>query len=89
MPSILSYQTIVSVMALGIAGLMLRSGPVAEAVQIRQSVEDVPPVVRLVASRATDHGRRRELTAAIADCLASLSTAATVAGFHRTDAVRV
>lgn len=79
MPSILGYQTIVSVMALAIAGLMLRSVPVAEAVRIRQSVENVT-VVRLVASRATDHGRRRELTAAIADRLASLSTAATVAG---------
>ena len=70
MPSLLSYQTIVSVMAIVIAALMLRSAPVAEARRISSSLADLS-VVRLDPPRGLDVAERQAFVAAMTERLST------------------
>lgn len=79
MPSLISCQTTVSVMALTIAGLLLRSGSVTEARTIRHSVAELS-VVRLDTLRQLDGPRRQLLVAAAAERLESVVGRDQVAG---------
>jgi predicted permease len=79
MPSLLGYQTIVSVMALAIAGLMLRSGSVSEATTIRRSVAGLTAVV-LEGTQGLDAARRQMLIAETSERLAAVSGGQHVAG---------
>jgi putative ABC transport system permease protein len=79
MPSILSYQAIVSMRALAIAGLMLRSTPVAEGMRIRRAVADLT-AVRLEAREVVDPRQREQLTIAIAERLGSIAGSGKIAG---------
>ena len=79
MPSILSYQAIVSVMAMAIAGLMLRSGPVNEARTITRSVADLT-VVRLDLPQAVDSPQRQTLVTTISERLGAIAGVENVAG---------
>jgi predicted permease len=79
MPSILSYQAIVSVMAMAIAGLMLRSGPVNEARAITRSVADLT-VVRLDLPRGVDSPQRQTLVSTISERLGAIAGVENVSG---------
>ena len=78
MPSLLSYQAIVSVMALAIAGLMLRSGPVSEARTIKRSVADLTAVV--LNAQGLDRAQYQMLIAETSERLAAVSGGQRVAG---------
>jgi predicted permease len=79
MPSLLSYQTIVSVMAIVIAGLMLRSAPVAEARKIDSMLAPLS-VVRLDLPGDLEPTARRSLVATISDGLHRVAQGGKVAG---------
>jgi predicted permease len=78
-PSIIGYQAIVSVMAMAIAGLMLRSEPVNEARAITRSLSGLA-VVRLDWPRGLDSQQRRTLVSMITDRLGTVAGAANVSG---------
>jgi hypothetical protein len=79
MPSLLSYQTIVSVMAIVIAALMLRSAPVAEARRISSSLADLS-VVRLDPLRGLDLAERQAFVAAMIERLSTVAGESGIAG---------
>lgn len=79
MPSLLSYQTIVSVMAIVIAALMLRSAPVAEARRISRSLADLS-VVRLDPPRGLDVAERQAFVAAMTERLSMIAGGSGIAG---------
>jgi macrolide transport system ATP-binding/permease protein len=78
MPSLLSYQAIVSMMALAIAGLMLRSGPVREASTIKRSVADLTAVV--LDAQGLNRAQYQMLIADTSERLAAVSGGQRVAG---------
>jgi putative ABC transport system permease protein len=77
--SLLSYQTIVSVMALAIAGLMLRSAPVEQARRIRNSMAGLT-VVRLNVPEGTDATQRQLLFSRVGEQLSAIAGNQSVAG---------
>ena len=79
MPALLSYQTIVSVMALAVAGFMLRSGAVVNARAAGGSVAGLT-AVHLDLSRQLDRPARDALVAAISTSLETQSGGREVAG---------
>jgi putative ABC transport system permease protein len=79
MPALLSYQTIVSVMALAIAGFMLRSGSVVNARSVGASVAGLT-AVHLDLSRELDQPARAAIVAAISARLDAQSGRHEVAG---------
>jgi putative ABC transport system permease protein len=79
LPSLLSYQTIVSVMALAIAGLMLRSEPVIEARRVSRAVAGLT-AVRPDMQQGLNATQRQTLLATIAAQLHTISGKQNVAG---------
>jgi len=77
--SLLSYQTIVSVMALVIAGLMLRSAPVKEVRRIRNSVADLT-VVQVKVLEGAPAPQTQLLLGRLGEQLAATAGNQTVAG---------
>jgi predicted permease len=72
LPSLLSYQTIVSVMALAIAGLMLRSSPVREARAIGRAAAGLT-VMRVTIPPALNGTERLTLVTQISEELSAVS----------------
>jgi putative ABC transport system permease protein len=81
MPSLLAWQTIVAVMAMVIAGLMLRSDPVAEARRTNAAVSGLT-VVRLDTVQATDRAQRSAVVDAMFARLRALPATEAVAGMQ-------
>jgi putative ABC transport system permease protein len=79
MPSLLSSQTIVSVMAIVVAALMLRSAPVAEARRISRSLADLS-VVRLDPPRGLHVAERQAFVAAMTERLSTVAGGSGIAG---------
>jgi putative ABC transport system permease protein len=81
MPSLLAWQAIVAVMAMVIAGLMLRSDPVAEARRTNTAVSGLT-VVRLDTVQATDRAQRGAVVEAMFARLRALPATEAVAGMQ-------
>ena len=77
--SLLGYQTIVSVMALAIAGLMLRSAPVEQVRRIRDSMAGLT-IVRPNVPDGTDATQRQLLFSRVGEQLSAIAENQTVAG---------
>jgi putative ABC transport system permease protein len=71
LPSLLSYQSIVSVTALAVAALVIRSGPVTETRLMRNSVANLT-VVRMDTSNALTPQRRQFLVAQASERLGAM-----------------
>jgi putative ABC transport system permease protein len=81
MPSLLSYQTIVSVMAIVVAGLLLRSAPVVEARKIDRMLADLS-VVRLDLPGDLDPIARRSFVTTAIERLRRAAEGTSVAGIE-------